>query len=138
MPKPLLAESQQIRKMEHMTQAGMCMLWYDMGHRLRKVFLEEAKYGSNAMEQLAEYLGYARDEGVQFLHAMRLLAESFDRDFVHRQLQEPMADGQPLRFGHFMCVREVASIAKRKQWLDLARKKCLSPESLDKIVHPNS
>ncbi len=138
MPMSLLAESERILKMENMTHTSMCMHWYDMGCRLREVFREEAKYGSNAIEQLAEYLGYARDEGVQILHGIRLFAESFDRDFVVHQLRKPMADGQALRFGHFWCVREVDSIIKREQLLDLARKKCLSPESLAKIVHPNS
>ena len=84
----------------------LCLSAYDMGTKIRQVIEEEAHYGSNAVEQLAEYLG----KGTTTLYELQTFAGSFTREFVDETASEPMANGEFVNPEHFYTMMKLTDL----------------------------
>lgn len=100
------------------TAAALAIVYYDLGARLKKVYADEATYGSNAAEQLAAY--WAIPGGATTLYHMKNIAERFDRDFVGEQSSKEMADGSRLTFNHWIKLSQI----KDEKYVEPLLKKC--------------
>lgn len=111
---------------------GLVLIRYDMGARLRTVIEQEAKYGVNAVEQLAGYLNFPG--GATGLYTLRNFAIAFDRDFVKEQASLTMSNGRPLETGHFLAIMKVKSKKAQNKLFDRVRQECLSTNSLEEEI----
>lgn len=116
------------------TEAGRTVtrLYFDLGAQLRVARKHEAEYGSNIVEQLAKYLDFPGGENA--LHALRILAETYDCDFVDKEMSKPLANGHPLTLNHLIVLAGVASAADRRRLLKQARKHSLDVDELAELV----
>jgi hypothetical protein len=90
-----------------------CLVEWDMGSKVREIIEEEAHYGSNAVQQLADYLG----KQATTVYNWRNFAEAFDRQFVDTTSAEPMSNGEYLDTKHFYVMMKVTDGRKqRKLW----------------------
>jgi len=90
-----------------------CLVEYDMGTKVREIIEEEAHYGSNAVQQLADYLG----KQATAVYAWRNFAGAFDRQFVDATASEPMSNGEYVDTKHFYAMMKVKDGRKqRKLW----------------------
>ena len=71
---------------------------YDMGAHIQEMLADVDVYGTNAAEQLAEWL--YMDVGK--LYEARNVAVRFGRDAVGKQAEIPCEGGLLLQFGHFV------------------------------------
>lgn len=102
------------------TAAALVIAQYDLGSRLKKVYADEATYGSDAATQLAAY--WAIPGGATTLYHMKNLAERFDRDFVGQWSAKEMASGARLTFGHWIKLTQV----KDEKHIEPLLKRCFA------------
>lgn len=81
----------------------LCLSEYDKGTKIREVIEEEAQYGSNAVEQLAAYLGQKATK----LYNLRNFVSSFTREVVEEMASQPMTSGRHIEPAHFFAMMKV-------------------------------
>lgn len=87
------------------TNSALMIVYYDLGSRLKRVLSNEAKYGTNAAEQLSAFWNI--QGGATTLYHMKNVAARFDRDFIGEQSAKEMTDGGRLTFNHWVKIAQV-------------------------------
>lgn len=111
---------------------GLVMIRYDIGARLIKVVGEESLFGTNAVQQIADYLNIPG--GKTALYALKDFAKTFDREFVKAQIALPMSNGRPLDTGHFIVIARLTSKKEQEKLFKRVRQECISVNALEEEV----
>jgi len=92
---------------------GHLLIRYDMGVYIAKVIAEEARYGANAVEQLATFLKMHPND----LYDMRNVTIVFTREQVQALSGRRMADGNHLSYRHLVVLAKVKNKNDRQRLL---------------------
>jgi hypothetical protein len=84
-----------------------------MGVRITSVIEGESKYGTNAVEQLAAYLG--KSWSPTKLYSYRDLASEYTKDRIAQLAKAKLADGGHVTVSHCLAIIKVKSKAERKK-----------------------
>lgn len=117
--------------------AGIITIQYNMGCRINDVLKDEGKYGSKAIEQLAEYLplpGSTPKSRQQMLYSLKNLASEFEREFIDSWSKKPMANGHFLELSHWLQLMKLKSRKDQEKMLGRILKNSLSSLDLEKEV----
>jgi hypothetical protein len=122
MPKALQKVADDFQKKELAAAKGIVMIRFDMGAKLKEVIAEEATYGSNAVMELAKFLGKSDTE----LYAYKNVATVYDRDEVLAISERPMGDGNYISWMHLTAIVEIKKAPDRKKMWDRVFNESLS------------
>jgi len=114
---------------------GVILIRYDIGAKVCRVVEKEAQYGSNAVKQLAAYLGF-KDDG-SALYSLKNFATAFTRSFVKGQVSKPLLNGRAMELGHFLQIMKVKSKKQQHVLFDKVRAECLTCNELEKEIQAN-
>ena len=133
MPEALRPVALDLKKKRLQMAKGVVMIQYDMGARLDDVMKQKSVYGANAASQLAAFMGWG-EKGTTTLYDMINFSLAFTRDQVESFLAEPMANGAPLTYGHFLAVTKLKSKADQIKLLKRSRVECLGVKELSMVI----
>ena len=93
---------------------GSIILWYDMGLEIAGALKDTKHYGTNAVEQMAEY------ESVTpaFLYNMRNVTIAFTRAQITALIERKTATGKHLCFNHISRLANVNKVADRNKLIE--------------------
>lgn len=111
---------------------GEIMILYDLGARLKDIIADEATYGSNAVEQLAEY--WNMSGGANTLYNLRNLATTFTKDVVNQWSVKPMASGQFISINHWFRLLSLEDKGDQTRMLNRIIEESLSTHDLEKEI----
>lgn len=106
------------------------MLRHAMGVTLGRVIGDERTYGSNAVEQLAKYLGMSPDR----LYKLRTYANVFTRQQVEAWAARRTAKGGGIRYHHLAAVMVVESPEERLKLVERVFAESLSVRRLRDLI----
>jgi hypothetical protein len=116
----------------HIGQSGLVKINYEIGARVAKVLADEGKYGSNAVEQLSQYLQLGG--GATTLYQAKEFSEAFEFEFVQQQMARTMTGGGALTTSHWFALAKVESKAKQKELLEKVFKNGWSANALEQEI----
>jgi hypothetical protein len=93
---------------------GVLKTRWKIGARIAKILKQESEYGSNAVEQLAQYLNVSAD----LLYKYRNAATAFSEAEVTALAERRMADGRHIEFTHLMCLSRVTKASERAELVE--------------------
>ena len=105
---------------------------YDLGTDLVKVTSDETRYGTDALPQLAKYLGV--EHGTNGMLALKRWAGVFDRKTVAEYTGKTFPDGSRLSVQHWVIVTRVKAAADRVKLLKRAVAEGLSSRQVSSLV----
>lgn len=113
-----------------MTKAavGNLTIAYNIGKIVTNVLASETKYGANAVEQLAAYMGHGWS--ATKLYAYRDLASEYTEAKIKQLARAKMADGGHVTVSHCLAIIKVKGKAERQKLWRRAFDEGLSAESL--------
>jgi len=134
-----------LQEMDHVTreaaQAGLrkigswhqidMLLKYELGTIVNSVIEAKHLNETERNNELRKLVAYWNESGmsVERLYDMRNVAARFTREFIKAQMDEPMANGQQLSWGHFRELQKLDSKAQMRR-LKQIRQNCWSTNEL--------
>ena len=109
---------------------GPVMIAYDKGARIKRIIEQEAKFGTNAVEQLAAYFGVS---AMKF-YELRNFASEWDKNFLKAELKKPMSNGDLLSYDHFRNLVRIKSSRDQTKLLRQVRLESMSSNSLSELI----
>lgn len=102
---------------------------HDIGTLIVNVLEDEGQYGSDAVVQIANYLNI--DGRETLFYRLAGFARTFDRAYVEAQSKRALANGQPLRLGHWCALSQLKSVKDREEAIKRVREQSLSVNELE-------
>jgi len=109
---------------------GPVMIAYDKGARIKRIIEQEAKFGTNAVEQLAAYFGVSATK----FYELRNFASEWDKNFLKAELKKPMSNGDLLSYDHFRNLVRIKSSRDQTKLLRQVRLESMSSNSLSELI----
>lgn len=100
---------------------------YDLGARLIEIMADEGTYGANAEQDLADYFFKGSAETCRTL---RLVAETFTREWVTAKANQQTSGGNTLEMFHFVLLARVEDPALREKFLQRVYQDDMSTKEL--------
>ena len=113
---------------------SVVLLRHEAGTQLVPVLKQPSKYGVEAAQQIATYLGLGQ-KGVATLTEWKNFSEVFSREYVKHQLSQPKQDGTPLDYTHFILIMRVKGEKERTALFERVRNENLTTRALEEITH---
>lgn len=113
---------------------GFAISQYDVGARIVEVVDDESRFGqaSISVKQLAQYLNVHGGPGT--LYGLANVARMFDREFVKTTSAKPMANGNFMSVGHWVCLTRLEDPKGRKALVSRILAEGLSVGDLEKEI----
>ncbi len=111
MTPELKKDAQEFRKILAQDSLGAIVLRYNMGEKIRVIIEKESTYGSNAVEQLAAYLG----QSTTALYELRNVAECYTRTEIKDLAKREMANGNHISIAHIRTLVQIKRAADREK-----------------------
>lgn len=103
---------------------------WEIGRRVAYIIVEENRYGSNAIDLTARFLGCRAAQ----LYDLARYAKVFDRQTLEQLAARKAPDGGRLTWEHMVLVAAIASPARRQSLLDAVTTECLSVQKLKRHI----
>jgi hypothetical protein len=110
----------------------MVRVHYMIGSEIPQILADEAKYGSGAVKQLAEY--HNIPGGATTLYKLRNFAQEFTIEFVDEWTSRPMANGRHMEVSHWFEIMKLRDRAAQEKMLERVIKHSLSAKELEREV----
>lgn len=119
---------------EHGRHAGLgiVMTQYKLGAKVKAVKEDEGTYGSDAIEQLSQYLG--GNCSTTYLYAIREFAATFDKEYVKKHTSVLMPGGGQLTLNHWVALAKLKDKVQREKMVDTVIKSGMSAQDLIKAI----
>ena len=127
MPKALQSVAQVVDGMTAKINTAEVQTRYDIGVQAALVLADPGKYGPDAIEQLAAYVGL---DGSQLAQARQVVSAWPDRRVFAEITTKKLVDGRPLTWAHMRALARVEDPAKRQALLAKTLSEALSSHAL--------
>jgi hypothetical protein len=104
--------------------AGKVLLWYALGVKINAMLENENTYGSNAVQQLADYFNVAG--GKTFLYSLKQFALTFDEAYIKAKAQLSTSGGEQLSINHWLQLAKIEDENGREKMFNKIMKENLS------------
>ena len=126
MPEPLQAVAKRMDRSAAAAAKGLLRFQYKDGQVYAAVIADNAKYGANAVELLAEYRGCSAND----IYTLRNFAERYTLEQVDELFGEVMAGGRPWSIKHVQQLIAIESEKQHDKLYKICREKGLSANAL--------
>lgn len=121
--------SEQIATKVSTVEAGRVLGAYNIGALLLPIKSNERDYGSNAVQQLADYHNISG--GADALYRLMTFAETFDKEFVMAETRKPMANGTHMTVSHWVMLTRLSERSKVDKMLKRIFAESMSASDLE-------
>jgi hypothetical protein len=115
---------------------GVVAMHYEIGLQLKIAGNAEAKYGTNAIEQIANYLGVP--EGSAMLHDLVEITKAFEKDYVRAETEKPLSNGNYMTLMHWRMLAKIKDLNETKRDALVAKIHSESISAKDLALHIRS
>jgi hypothetical protein len=107
---------------------------HDIGVRLNQAVIEKATYGSQAVQQIARYLGMGADR----LYKLCAYAESYSREQLEGLAARTMNSGARLTYNHLTTLLVLKALEERLRLIERTLEESLSVRDLRALIRQQS